>query len=46
MKIGKQEISLSETFKRIYDNKDEINKKIENQIKQWEKEDHESDKKG
>jgi len=39
MKIGKQEISLSETFKRIYDNQDEINKRIETLIEQWDQED-------
>lgn len=41
MKIGDEEISLSATFKRIYENRDEINKKIEELIKQWEKEDDE-----
>jgi len=41
VKIGDEEISLSAIFKRIYENRDEINKKIEELIKQWEKEDDE-----
>lgn len=41
MKFFDEEISLSATFKRIYDNKDEINKRIEKLIEQWEKEDDE-----
>ena len=39
MKFGNDEVSLSDTFKRIYENRDEINKKIEKMIKQWKKED-------
>lgn len=41
MKFFDGEISLSTTFKRIYDNRDEINEKIEKLIEQWEKEDDE-----
>jgi len=38
-------ISFSETFRRIYNNRKEINKKIEELIKQWEREDYEKFKK-
>lgn len=41
MKIADEEISLSSTFKRICDNRDEINKRIEKLIEQWDKEDDE-----
>ena len=41
MKIGDEEISLSSTFKRICDNRKEINERIEKLIEQWEKEDDE-----
>ncbi|GAI99410.1 unnamed protein product [marine sediment metagenome] len=41
MKIGDEEISLSATFKRICDNRDEINERIEKLIEQWDKEDDE-----
>lgn len=39
MKIGDEEISLSATFKRICDNRDEINERVEKLIERWEKED-------
>lgn len=41
MKFFDEEISLSATFKRIYDNREEINERIEKLIEQWEKEDDE-----
>lgn len=41
MKIGDEEISLSETFKNIYNNREEINLRIDTLIKQWEKKDDE-----
>ena len=34
-------MSLSEDFKRIYNNREFVNKKIKELITQWEKEDHE-----
>ncbi len=39
MKYFDEEISLSATFKRIYDNKNEINERVEKLIERWEKED-------
>lgn len=45
MKFGNEEISLSETFRRIYENRDDINERIERMIEQWEKEDEERLKK-
>ncbi len=41
MKFFDEEISLSATFKRIYDNRDEINERIEKLIEKWDKEDDE-----
>ena len=34
-------ISLSDTFRRIYEHQDEINAKIDKMVEQWEKEDDE-----
>ena len=36
-----KKFNWSENFKRIYNNKDYVNKKIEEVINQWEKEDYE-----